>query len=198
MILRSNLALQEEGMVLRASAVALLVVAVVAGSVALAGPAQDILGSLAEEARAQRVMGGYVMIGTGLAVGVGSAIFLAGSGYEVYGYLAGGLIALPGVIALVSPSNVEREFARAGDSEALSALALEELAADGRRNRYISGIANAAAGIASLVYPINIITAYDYLYSALTSFGLAALDFLLPSKEERAYAQYLELAGTTP
>jgi len=170
-----------------------LVVAAMSLSLA-AGPAQEILAGMADEAKAERVVGGYVMIGSGVAVGVASAVFLTGTGYELYGYLAGGLIAAPGVIALVTLSPVEQAYEDSGDSEVLSALALEELATNARRNRYLSGFLNLAAGVASLVYPLNVVSAYDYLYSALASFGMAAVDFLFPSKEELAYSQYQALA----
>ena len=181
---------------MRSKATALLAaLALVAMSASvMAGPAQEILADLAKDAKAERVVGGYVMIGTGIAVGVASAVFLSGTGYELYGYLAGGLIAAPGVIALVTLSPTEEVYADARDSETHSALALEKLANDARRSRYLSGFLNLAAGVASLVYPLNFVTSYDYLYSALTSFGMAAVDFLFPAKEELAYSRYQDLA----
>jgi len=177
-----------------------LLVALMVSAISLslvAGPAQEILAGLADEAKAERIVGAYVSIGTGLAVGVASAVFLTGTGYELYGYLAGGLIAAPGVLALVTLSPTEQAYAQAGDSETLSALALEGLAGDARRERYLSGILNVAAGVASLVYPLNFVTAYDYLYSSLASFGMAVMDFLFPSKEELAYSRYQKLADAS-
>ena len=170
-----------------------LAAVVIASGTVLAGPAQDVLGDLARSERNARLVSGYGSIGVGLAIGVGSAIVLAGSGLEIYGMLGGALVAVPGVAALMVPTAAEREFAEAGDSEIGSMLALERLAETGRRERIISGIANAAAGIASLLYPFNLFTPYDYVYSAVSSFGLAAVDFLFPSNEERAYATYLRL-----
>jgi hypothetical protein len=160
----------------------------------VAGPAQDVLGDLARSERTARVASGVASLGVGVAIGVGSVVFLAGSGLEIYGVLAGALVAIPGIVTLAVPSPAERAFEEVGESEAESALALERMAAAGRRERMVSGVANAAAGVAALLYPISLFTPYDHLYSAVTSFGMAALDFLLPSTEERAYATYRRLA----
>lgn len=178
---------------LRSTLAAVLVVVVIASSTALAGPAQDVLGDLARSERSARLATGYTYIGLGVAIGVVSAVVLVDSGIGIYGVLTGALIAVPGVAALLVPSAAEREFADAGDSEIEAALALERLAETGRRERIISGIANVAAGVASLLYPFEYFTPYDYVYSAVTSFGMAAVDFLFPSKEERAFSQYLRL-----
>ena len=62
--------------------------------------------------------------------------------------------ATAGVVLLLSPAPPEQEFARSGTSEAESVLALERLADGGRRGRILSGMANLAAGVASLAYPI--------------------------------------------
>jgi len=171
-----------------------LTVVVVASGVALAGPAQDVLGDLARSERSSRIATGVVSLGVGVAVGAGSVVLLAGSGFEIYGALTGALIAVPGIIALAVPTAAEREFAEAGDSEIGAALALDRLAEAGRRERIISGVANVAAGVASLLYPFSFFTPYDYVYSAVSSFGMAAIDFLLPSTEERALATYHRLA----
>ena len=181
-------------MKLRSVSTIVLAVVVVASSAALAGPAQEVLGDLARSERSSRLATGYTTLGLGVAIGVGSAVLLAGTGTELYGVLAGALIAIPGAVSLVVPTAAEREFADAGDSEIEAALALERLAETGRRERIISGVANVAAGIASLLYPFSYLTPYDYVYSAVSSFGLAAIDLLLPSKEERAFATYERLA----
>ncbi len=171
-----------------------LAVVVIASSTALAGPAQDVLSDLARSERSARLATGYTYIGLGVAIGVVSAVVLIDSGIGIYGVLTGALIAVPGVAALLVPSPAEREFVEAGDSEIEAALALERLAETGRRERIVSGIANIAAGIASLLYPFEYFTPYDYVYSAVSSFGMAAVDFLFPSKEERALARYQRLA----
>jgi len=173
-----------------------LVVLLMGSSCALAGPAQQVLEDLAETERNARVVSAYTTIGIGVAIGVGSYLVLAGSGAEIYGLLGGGLIAATGVIPLFVPSEAERACADACGSEAESALALERLAAQGRLDRYISGATNVAAGVISLLYPINIFTRYDNLLSAVSSFGMAAVDFLFPSKEEAAYARYEALAAS--
>lgn len=170
-----------------------LAAVVIASSTALGGPAQDVLGDLARSERSARVATGFTTIGLGVAIGVVSAVVLVDSGMGIYGVLAGALIAVPGIALLLVPSVAEREFAEAGDSEIEAALALERLSETGRRERIVSGIANAAAGVASLLYPFEYFTPYDYVYSAVTSFGMAAVDFLFPSKEERAFSRYLRL-----
>jgi hypothetical protein len=159
-----------------------------------AGPAQDVLADLAESARAERVASGVVSLGVGVAIGVASAVFFLGTDYGLYGLIAGGIVAIPGAILLLSPSRAEREAAQSGDSEAAAALALERLADDGRRGRFLSGIGNVAAGVATLLYPINLITPYDSVYSAVASLGMAVYDFLVPSREEAAYDHYRALA----
>ncbi len=165
------------------------------GLYAHAGPAQDVLRDLAESARGERIATGVATVAVGVALGIASGLFLMGTEYGVYGLLAGGIIAAPGVLLLVSPSSSEREFAQSGGSEAASALALARLADGGRRSRFLSGVGNVAAGIATLVYPIQVITPYDSLYSAVASFGMAAYDFLIPSREEAAYDRYAALAA---
>lgn len=179
---------------LQSAMAVVLVAVVVASSAALAGPAQDVLGDLARSERSTRLAGGYTYIGLAVAIGVVSVVVLVDSGIGTYGVLAGALIAVPGVATFLVPSPVERGFAEAGDSEIEAALALEWLAEMGRRERITSGVANVAAGVASLLYPFEYFTPYDYVYSAVSSFGMAAVDFLFPSKEERAFARYDRLA----
>lgn len=178
--------------------VVMLAMLVVGSACTVAGPAQDVLGDLAETERSARVISGFTSIGLGVAIGVGSYVFLAGSGMEIYGAIVGGLIALPGVVTLILPTEAERACQDACDSETESVFALERLAAQGRLNRYISGAVSLAAGVASLLYPLNYFTSYDYLISAVSSFGMAVIDFLLPSKEEIAYAKYEALAAQAP
>jgi hypothetical protein len=170
------------------------VVLVAVGLCVHAGPAQDVLADLADSAHSERIASGVVTLGVGVAIGVASAVFLRGSELGIYGLIAGGAMAVPGALLLVIPSSAEQEYLRSGDSEAASALALERLADEGRRNRLLSGVSNAAAGVASLFYPINVITPHDSLYSAMASFGMAVYDFLVPSKEEAAYDRYASLA----
>lgn len=158
-----------------------------------AGPAQEILGDMAQTARGQRMTSGVVSIGLGVAVGIGGAILLADQGLGSYALLAGGLIALPGVLSLVIPSEAERACMRACHSEAAAADALEEMAFKARIARYVSGSINAVAGTLSLLFPYRRVTQHDYLYSAIASYGRAASDFLIPSREERAYRRYLDL-----
>jgi hypothetical protein len=98
-------------------------------------------------------------------------------------------------VLLLSPSPSEQGFVRFGTSEPESALALERRADEGRRGRVLSGVANLAAGVASFVYPINLITPYDCLYSAIASLGMAIYDFLVPSTEEAAYDRFAALAA---
>ncbi|MBE0636177.1 hypothetical protein IH601_09285, partial [Candidatus Bipolaricaulota bacterium] len=56
-------------------------------------------------------------------------------------------------------------------------------------------IVNIAAGTASLLFPYSYVTQYDYVYSAIMSFGMAAIDLFFPSQEERAYESYKLLAA---
>lgn len=172
-----------------------LLVLMLASSYVLAGPAQDILGSLADSARTERMISGWTTIGFGVAIGVGGFLLLDDVGLGSYAAIAGGLIALPGVITLAIPSEPEIACRRSCDSEIDAALALEQMAANAQLERYISGVINVAAGIASLLFPYSYVTQYDYVYSAIVSFGMGALDFLLPSKEERAYKSYELLAS---
>lgn len=159
-----------------------------------AGPAQDVLSDLADSARGERIAAGVVTIGTGVALGVASALFL-GPDLAVYGLIAAGVVTVSGVVPLVVPSMAELEFEQAGTSEAEAALALARLADEGRRARVLSGISNLAAGIATLVYPIDLFTPYDSLVSAVSSFGMAVYDFLVPSREEAALERYEVLAA---
>ena len=160
----------------RSVSAVVLVVVVIASSAALAGPAQDVLADLARSERSGRLATAYTYIGLGAPIGVVSAVVLVDSGIGIYGVFTGALIAVPGVAALLVPSAAEREFAQVGDSEIEAALALERLAETGRRERIISGIANVVAGVACLLYPFKCFTPYDYIYSVVSSFGMAAVD----------------------
>ncbi|MCK5585759.1 hypothetical protein KAJ02_06770 [Candidatus Bipolaricaulota bacterium] len=172
-----------------------VLVMVLAGSCVLAGPAQDILSNLAESARTERMVSGWTSIGIGTAIGVGGFLLLDDVELGTYAAIAGGLVALPGLITLVIPSEPEIACSKSCDSEIDSAMALEQMAANAKLERYISGVINIAAGTASLLFPYNYVTQYDYVYSAIVSFGMGAIDFLLPSKAERAYRSYELLAA---
>lgn len=169
----------------------LLVVAVLSlGVVVAAGPAQIVLLDLAQTEKDARMWTGYGLIGAGILCGLVAGGALAQYGLGSYGLVIGGLIALPGVFYLAIPSQAERELALAGDSEDRAAVALQRLAADGFRSRLISGIVSGAAGVASLLYPYGYLTQYDYVYSFALNLGMAAYDFLVPSKEEEALHRY--------
>ena len=172
----------------------MVLVMVLASSCVFAGPAQEILGKLAESARTERMVSGWTAIGMGTVIGVGGYVLLDDVGLGTYAAIAGGLVALPGLITLVIPASAEIACSKSCDSEVDSALALEEMAASAKLERYISGVINIAAGAASLLFPYSYVTQYDYVYSAIVSFGRGAIDFLLPSKEERAYKSYELLA----
>jgi hypothetical protein len=175
----------------------LLVALVVGNSCLLAGPAQDILGSLAESARSERILSGLTNIGIGAAFGIGGYLLLSDVGWGPYAAIAGGLVALPGVLTLVIPSQAEIACARSCDSEVDAALELGNMAATARLARYVSGIVNITAGTVSLLFPYSYITPHDYVYSAIVSYGTAVMDFLFLSKEERAYREYLVLIEGT-
>jgi len=181
---------------IRKTAIVLMMALIVGGSCVFAGPAQDILRGLAEEARSERVVSGLTTVAIGVAIGIGGSLLLADVGWGTYAAIAGGLIALPGIVTLVLPSDAELACARSCDSEADAALALENMAATARLARYVSGVVNIAAGTASLLFPYSYVTRYDYVYSAVMSYGMAVIDFLFPSKEERAYNQYKLAVGT--
>lgn len=180
-------------MVKKASAIA-VIVAILFGVVVVAGPAQVVLQDLAESEKGSRLLLGYGFIGLGVVGGLVTTIALADYGLGGYGLAVGGLLALPGVFYLAVPSQTEREFNRAGDSETKSALALQRLADQGYQSRLISGIGYAAAGLASLLYPYTYLTQYDYLYTAIFNLGMAAYSILVPSKEEKALKRYLAMA----
>jgi hypothetical protein len=172
-----------------------ILVVVVASHCVLAGPALEILEDLAAAERSERLIGGYTLLGIGAAIAGVSALVLVDSGIGIYGVIVGGAVALPGAIALAIPSPAERQLAAVGDTETAAALALEEMAAEARFDRYLSGAFNIGAGIVSLLFPYQYITPYDYVYSAISSFGMAAYDFLFLSREERAYRQYREFVA---
>ena len=85
-------------------------VLVMATSCVLAGPAQDILGNLAESARSERMVSGWTAMGMGTVIGVGGLLRLDDMGLGTYAAVAGGLIALPGLISLIVPSKAERSY----------------------------------------------------------------------------------------
>jgi len=52
----------------------------------------------------------------------------------------------------------------------------------------VSGVLYAAASIASLACPVNLLAPYDAIDSAVSSFEMAANDLHFPSAEERVLA----------
>ena len=174
-----------------------LALAVLGSVCGIAGPAYDVLEDLAKSERSARIVSGISTIAIGATIGVAGTLLLTDPTLRTYAWVAGGVVAVPGLFTLAIPSQAEQELRQAGDSETAAALSLERLAASGRMERMISGVVNLAAGVASLVFPYNYVTSYDYIYSAVYSFGAAVLDFLVPSTEERAYRRYRELAGIT-
>jgi len=172
-------------------AIILAVVGILTVSVVIAaGPAQLVLRDLAETEKDTRMWTGYGFLGAGILCGLVAAGALAQYGLGQYGLIIGGLVALPGVLYLAIPSQAERELALNGDSEDRAAVALQRLAADGFRSRLLSGIGSAAVGVASLLYPYGFVTQYDYVYSFAFNLGMAAYDFLVPSREEAALQRY--------
>lgn len=128
----------------------------------------------ASSAHSERISTAATMVGAGAAIGIARGLLFMDTEWGICG-----IIAAPGVVLLLSPSPAEQEFVRSGTSEAESALALERWADEGRRSRTLSGVA-------SFVYPTNLFTPYDSLYSAIASLGMAIYDFLIPSREEAA------------
>jgi hypothetical protein len=126
------------------------------------------------------------MVGAGVAIGIARGLLFMDTEWGICGLIAGGVIAALGAVLLLSPSPAEQEFVRSGTSEAESALALERWADEGRRSGILPGVPHLAAGVASFVYPTNLFTPYDSLYSAIASLGMAIYDFLIPSREEAA------------
>jgi hypothetical protein len=123
------------------------------------------------------------MVGAGAAIGIARGLLFMDTEWGICG-----LIAAPGVVLLLSPSPAEQEFVRSGTSEAGSALALERWDDEGRRSRTLSGVA-------PFVYPMNLITSCDSLYSVIAMLGMAIYDVLIPSTEEAAYTRYVALAA---
>jgi hypothetical protein len=130
------------------------------------------------------------MVGAGAAIGIARGLLFMDTEWGICG-----IIAAPGVVLLLSPSPAEQEFVRSGTSEAESALALERWDDEGRRSRTLSGVAYLAAGVAPFVYPMNLITSCDSLYSVIAMLGMAIYDVLIPSTEEAAYTRYVALAA---
>jgi len=126
-----------------------------------------------------------------VAIGVGGYLLLDDLDLGTYAALTGGLIALPGLVTLILPPEAEISCSRSCDSEVDSAMALEKMAVNARLTRVLSGIVNIAAGTASLLFPYSCVTQYDYVCSAIMSYGMAAIDFLFPSQEERTYKRCL-------
>jgi hypothetical protein len=127
------------GMMMKTGFILVLIV-VLASSYVYAGPAQDILGNLADSARSERVVSGLTTVGIGAVIGVGGYLLVNDMGLGTYAAITGGLIALPGLITLVLPSEAESACSRSCDSEVYSALALEKIASSSRLTRYISGV----------------------------------------------------------
>jgi hypothetical protein len=148
-----------------------------------------VLADLASSAHSERISTAATMVGAGVAIGIARGLFFMDTEVGICD-----LIAAPGVVLLLSPSSAEQEFVWSGTSEAESALALERWDDEGRRSRILSGVANLDAGVASFVYPMNLITSCDSLYSVIAILGMAIYDFLIPSTEEAAYTRYVALA----
>ncbi len=186
---------------LRYIVTAALVLVVALSPILAAGPAQTVLQDLAETERSERMFSGYVLVGAGVIVGAAASLILASAiGSDdplvaLIGVGIGAVFVVPGILSLTIPSRAEREYAVSGGAEDRSVVALQRLASKGRSERYVSGIANAAIAVASLLSPFYFASSYDYLYATAFYGGMAAYRFLFPSREEEALQRYYALAA---
>ena len=161
------------------------------------GTAYKLLEDLAQEKHTQRTIEGSLSIGAGIGFGLlfgtASAFSLTPEGASMgvtLGVLTFGAFAVPGTFELLIPSNAENKFNKISAEpvsarEKDSALALEELAYQGRVNRYIWAVLNAAAGTSSFFL--------GWPYLTVIGYGFSLFDLLVPSPEESKLATYYKL-----
>ena len=161
------------------------------------GTAYKLLGDLAQEKHTQRTIEGGSLIAVGVGFGL---LFGAASAYSatpeganmgvILGVLSFGAWAIPGTLDLLIPSDAENKFNKissesASTREKDSAVALEELAYQGRINRYIWAVLNAAAGTSAFFL--------GWPYLTVIGYGFSLFDVLVPSPEESKLATYYKL-----
>jgi MFS family permease len=166
--------------------------------------AYGILEDLAQEKRSERLISGGGLIAGGVVAGVIVAAVVPPPENLWIGGLVAGVGVIPGVITWAIPSDAERAFndvrnVSPSEQEQKAAFALTRLANKARQRRIMSAIGYTAAGLASLAFPssLQFVTQYDWLYSTLTTVGMAVYTLLVPSREEQALQTYEQLAGVS-
>ena len=172
---------------------------------ALIGLLGSSLQSLSEKARRDRMTGGYVMLGIGIASGIGGAATLAfgeGDDARIVGYsllgagaLLGGLSLLP--FKLISePERMHAEFSTmSADTPDQTQQKFyywdrrfEEFARKSRNERIIGGISSIIVGLTSYLYVEG--TDEDRVHALIwPAFGGVTL-LLVKSEGERRYETY--------
>ncbi len=170
--------------------------------------AERYLHDLALSAKRARTFG-YVFLGAGAVMVAGGIAVMAGiedsDGFEGFFKALGGIVLVGGGAALmvggagtlIIASGPERRYTVVKslsdpvERERASREALVSLARSGKTKRYVS------AGVLSALAVYELATSSD-AQSALFPGALAALQFLLKSREEKAYARFLADEGVPP
>ncbi|HEX3043807.1 MAG TPA: hypothetical protein VHY08_03555 [Bacillota bacterium] len=162
--------------------------------------AEILLQGLAENERAGRIIGGSILVGSGVL------LMSAGIGYDDESssifYLTGGCVAVIGVIALVTPSLPEKYYLavrRISDSderETAAASYLLTLSSQAKAARLINGITSAGFAIYYLSNPDSsdsdsYYNSFDYnQYMGITFAVEAIYSLLVKSPAEMAWESY--------
>lgn len=173
------------------------------------------LDTIQNQAHKERLVGGSLMTGLGVAGGVGFFIARNSSDPDTRNTLApvlgivGGAFIIAGVLQLTMPTEYEtlpNEFKLAPDAELKAKLTVGEdilrrLAANAKRDRLIGAGTLAAIGIAQIVWYAasdRSLSSKDWLiYSGIANAGIGALYFFLPRQPEDEYEAYRAWKGET-
>lgn len=167
-----------------------------------AEPAYRILEDLANRKHKVRIMEGTKKLVIGIA---GAVVFgVIESRFWSPPWISitiGGAYAIGGVITLMTPSEAEREYAKASamappEREAYSLICLQRLAGTGYERRMYTAVMNIAFGTAWLLWSFYQPSLLWYLIG-LSNLATGVYHLLVPSEEERALQMYHELKGTS-
>jgi hypothetical protein len=163
--------------------------------------AYRILRDLAEKKNRERITQGAIQLGVGIA----GAIIIGALESQLWSppwvsIVVGGTYTLGGVITLMTPTEVEREYAKIEQMDPLerenySLMCLQRLAQAGYTKRMYEAVFNIATGAAWFLWGLYQPSFLWYLIGA-SSIATGVYNFLVLSEEEAALKMYQQLKGT--
>lgn len=168
--------------------------------------AEDLLSSLAQDKKNERILEGTIMIAMGGVTILGTSLLLESEGFDIqpiknFFYLTGGLCAGIGIFQLLSPTVAEKEYRKVSTitdpigREKAAYSSLISLAEKARYQRMVSGLSSGAFALYCLFgqpfkYQVDNDTYDNSIYYGVLSAAAAVSSLCFKSPEERILDVY--------